>query len=634
MDVLMNDSGSDVVPEDSSSEEEDLIQPKFNNNGSSYWDCSRDSDCHMSSSDSENYNDEDYQPPKFSLSARPPLSRGRPSRHAPLTPPPQPMPTEKISPEQSQPSKKRRLSVSADETTEEEGERWNNREEEDQKPDPLSFTPARSPGPRFNRSASWSPLSLFQLYFSKSVVQTIIDNTNANAAKRIKAGKKFLWTTMTLKDFYIFMAIIVFSGLVHVHHRGDYWKRQWPYNFPFPREKMSWNRFEAILWSLHLSDPKDDEDNDRKKNTAGYDRLFKIKPLYADITTACKAHFQPYQNICMNERMVAPKAQISTKQHMRSKPTKWGYKLFVLADATTGYTWNFSVYTGKLDKSQLGLSYTSVVDLLPFSMLGEGYTLYVDNFYASPALFRDLHKKHIGCCGTIRKNCIGFPHTNSNDFPQKPERGDIRWMRKDCLLFVKWADTREVTVCSTVHEAFSGKTVQRRVAEDEVWSSKEVPVPDAVMEHNKNMGGVDLSDAFNGYYSSHHKATKWYKTFFYHFMDIAVMNSFLLYEELSRYKFDPSAKEYTQKTFRETLAADMLSFAEGLAPQPPPASSSTLTCMPRYYGSDATASRRYCRRCQDAGVQRVKTPIYCRKCNVSLCLTSKKNCFERWHDTR
>ena len=159
----------------------------------------------------------------------------------------------------------------------------------------------------------------------------------------LKVGRKFTWKTLTEKEFYMFLCITVFTGLVHVQHRGDYWRKQWPYNFNFPHEKMSRDWFETILWSLHLNNPKEDELNAKKtkknkKNTLDYDRLFKMKPLYTDIVTACKAHSQPSQNICIDERMVASKARVSMKQYMRDKPTKWGYKLYLLTllQATRG----------------------------------------------------------------------------------------------------------------------------------------------------------------------------------------------------------------------------------------------------------------------------------------------------------
>uniref|UniRef100_A0A3Q3A6G3 PiggyBac transposable element-derived protein domain-containing protein n=1 Tax=Kryptolebias marmoratus TaxID=37003 RepID=A0A3Q3A6G3_KRYMA len=367
-------------------------------------------------------------------------------------------------------------------------EKWHNKEEQDKKPQPLRFTPATTPGPTFDTTVSWSPLSLFQLFFNPA---------------------KFVWKVLTVRDFYIFMAILIFSSLVSVHHRSDYWRKAWPYNFPFPGNKMARNRFEAILWSLHLSNPEEDEDNERKKNTADYDRLFKIKPLYTEIVTACQAHFQPYQMISIDERMVASKARHRMKQYQKDKPTKWGYKLFVLADSSTGYTWNFFVYTGKsVSTTGQGLSYSSVMDLLPLSSLGGGYTLFVDNFYTSPTLFQDLSARNIGCCGTIRKNRIGFPQTDKNDLPKKAERGDLRWLRRGNLLFVKWMNTREVTMCSTVHAAFSGKSIQRGVKSAGVWQSKSIPAPDPVIDYNQNMGGVDLSDALIGYYSVHHKSSR------------------------------------------------------------------------------------------------------------------------------
>lgn len=308
---------------------------------------------------------------------------------------------------------------------------------------------------------------------------------------RQQAGKKYRWKPLSVKEFYIFLSIILYTGLCTLHERSDHWRKIFPYSHPFPGNTMPRDRFEAIVWSLHLSNPEDDEDNDRKKNTPQYDRLFKVKPMYTDIVAACQAYFHPFKNISIDERMVASKARIGMKQYHKDKPTKWGYKLYVLADSSSGYTWNFFIYSGKsTTPSEQGLSYTSVMDLMPFQTLGSGYILYVDNFYTSPILFKDLLAKGIGSCGTIRTVRQGFPKTTNNDLPPKAKRGDMRWIRTDNLLFIKWMDMREVTMCSSVHGAYSGQTVRRKVKTQGVWESAQVPVPDAILDYNKHMGGL------------------------------------------------------------------------------------------------------------------------------------------------
>ncbi|CAB1323392.1 unnamed protein product [Coregonus sp. 'balchen'] len=226
-----------------------------------------------------------------------------------------------------------------------------------------------------------------------------------------------------MRDFYIFLAILLYSGLVSVHERGTYWRKEWTYNFRFPGDTMTQDRFEAII-----------------------------------------------------------------------------------------------------------------------------------------------------------TNRIGFPQTKRNNLPNKAERGDLRWICKGNVLFVKWMDTREVTMCSTVHEAFSGQTVKRKVKEGGVWQNKTEPVPDAVADYNRSMGGVDLSDALIGYYSVHHN------TFLFHFVDIAVVNSFLLHKEL--HKNNPT-KPYTQNKLREKLLTEMVSFAKQSEPQPPPRPppcQNTMVMMPEKTG--------------------------------------------------
>ena len=93
---------------------------------------------------------------------------------------------------------------------------------------------------------------------------------------------------------------------------------------------------------------------------------------------------------------------------MRNKPTKWGFKLWVMVDMTR-YTVDFDVYTGRsTERSKLGLSYDVVMKLVtPLSF--QGYEIYVDNFYSSPDLFVDLHKLGFTATGTFHFNTRGLP---------------------------------------------------------------------------------------------------------------------------------------------------------------------------------------------------------------------------------
>ena len=56
--------------------------------------------------------------------------------------------------------------------------------------------------------------------------------------------------------------------------------------------------------------------------------------------------YQPDRNVSIDERMVKSKARSGIRQYIKDKPTKWGFKLWVLADSQSGYTVDFNVYTG------------------------------------------------------------------------------------------------------------------------------------------------------------------------------------------------------------------------------------------------------------------------------------------------
>ncbi|XP_067436482.1 piggyBac transposable element-derived protein 4-like isoform X2 [Thunnus thynnus] len=512
-------------------------------------------------------------------------------------------------------------------------QQWHNVYEEDAAPAPLVFMPVRQPGPQQGTRAARSPLQFFRLFFTDAVLRTLLANTNAYGAKKQK-GKRGAWRNITISDMFSFIAMVIYMGLVKCSTLVDFWKGSRLYSLPFPSSVMSRNKFFTICRALHISDIKADEENNAKRGTPGYDRLGKIKPLYKHIVESCKSHFQPRQHISINERMEASKARISLRPYMLAKPNKWGYKLFVLTDSSCGYTWNLYVYDGKSSGSGKGLSYDSVMSLMDFSCLGTGYHLYVDNFYTSSQLFLDLLKKRIGACGTVRTNRVGFPKTKANDFTRGTPRGTIRWIRDSEVLFVKWMDTREVVMCSTIHKAFNGHMTRKTLKKAGKRMQTDIPIPAAVKDYNQHMKGVDMSDALIGYYSVIHKTRKWYRTLFFHFVDIAVVNAHVLHQQTQ-------TESMTLKEFREALVEELAAHGSESTSQ---ASSRRYTAPPNLAASHklqyfvegldvpkrsaSTVGRRKCTLCHR------KTPVGCVSCDVPLCFVAKRDCFNAWHKQR
>lgn len=135
-----------------------------------------------------------------------------------------------------------------------------------------------------------------------------------------------------------------------------------------------------------------------------------------------------------------------------------------------------------------------------------------------------------------------------------------------------------------------------------------------------------MSDQFLQYYQTQRQTHKYWKTLFYHCIDIAVTNAYILYKETMP---DISRSRYDHKAFVIELVRELL-LAASVAP---PLSSP----VGRPYRSSVRASHRlayqqdykYCVLCK-AFRRYNKTDKYCIACNVSLCFTHSHDCFAVW----
>ena len=84
-----------------------------------------------------------------------------------------------------------------------------------------------------------------------------------------------------------------------------------------------------------------------------------------------------------------------------------------MSDCETGFVQDLIIYAGSstmVDTENLDIGKSgAIVETLMKPHLGKGHTLYVDNWYASLALFKFLHNNGTNACGTVTKRRKGMP---------------------------------------------------------------------------------------------------------------------------------------------------------------------------------------------------------------------------------
>ena len=109
-------------------------------------------------------------------------------------------------------------------------------------------------------------------------------------------------------------------------------------------------------------------------------------------------YYNPERHLSIDEMMIGTRCRIAFLQYLPNKPTKFGIKVWVIAEAKTGYVLGFQIYTGaSQDDQSKGLAYRVVMDLIePF--VGKEHSLYIDKFLY--IFFRKKCMRLVRCVST------------------------------------------------------------------------------------------------------------------------------------------------------------------------------------------------------------------------------------------
>ena len=222
------------------------------------------------------------------------------------------------------------------------------------------------PGPTAKCLNSESPIDCFNLFLDQEMRNIVINYSNLNEERRIggliKGNKKTRgFEPLNQLEFDTFVGICIALGALNQNSVDIHWiwsKKHTEFHFSFVRKAMTLTKFKRIRSMLRFDDKLT---RDQRKKS---DKLAAIREFNDKLQANCIHNYNPEENLTIDERISPFHGRVGFKIFMKSKPHKYGLKIWMLCGATVRYVHNFQVYTGMIDgKREENQTWFSILNL-------------------------------------------------------------------------------------------------------------------------------------------------------------------------------------------------------------------------------------------------------------------------------
>jgi hypothetical protein len=500
-------------------------------------------------------------------------------------------------------------------------------------------------GAAVNPRVNWQAIDYMNQYIDNDLVNALSNCTNVRS---VEATGRSLNTTAA--EIHRFLGASIFMSCIGFPRVKMYWQRDT--RMAQVADVMVRDRYFKLRSSLKVVVDNDVSDDARKS-----DRFWKVRPLVERVRQGCLKLQRP-RDVSIDEQMIPFTGACPYKQYIPSKPNPVGLKNFVLA-SPEGLVLDFVIYQGadtyrpvppevKIGAGGLVIAHLS-------ETLSRGTCIYCDRYFTGAGMIRYMLTKDIYITGTVMKNRLPKDVAKLKDDKALAKMGrgacEVLVSNDHKVAVTTWFDNKPIIMASSIHSKHEEDTCRR-------WSKKDndyvtIKRPLVIREYNSKMGGVDLCDRMMSFYRMKARTKKWTLRTLLHFVDLALVNSWLLYRadcvakgtaRRDIYQFLEFririAKSYLSTTEPDTSDIDSVAESDNSsdADNPPPTKRRRIiSALPRTPQRKSQAKHmpeiipdKNSMRCRNVGCKK-KTKIRCIACNVCLCLRAERNCFLEFH---
>lgn len=251
-----------------------------------------------------------------------------------------------------------------------------------------------------------TPLSVFKYFVNEATVQNIIAESEKFSEDIQRADPNTLknFASFSKDEYWTFMGLHFLMGVKKMPALKNYWSQDELLLCPIFGSKMSRSRYLDILRTLHFSDNKFPNRDDR---------FWKLGSFLPDILGKFQNAINAGEFLCIDESLVGFKGRLAFRQYIPNKRCRFDVKFFVLVDQETNFILAMIPYQGKQtkfegNKEKLGVGGAAVYTLLQ-NHLFKNHRVVTDSWFISPNLAQSLHDNGTLLLGTARKSRKNMP---------------------------------------------------------------------------------------------------------------------------------------------------------------------------------------------------------------------------------
>lgn len=385
----------------------------------------------------------------------------------------------------------------------------------------LKHTPGPTP---FSRNKISTPLDAFNLIFDQEIFRTILYHTNDMLDMKKEP-------CISMNDLKKFIGLVILAGTMNSNMECIKWMWHEKYGRKIFPSTMSRRMFSRITANMRFDDFRS------RRAAQSSDKLQPIRWIFERVIKNSQKLMKPSESVTIDEQLIPFRGRCSFKQYIPSKPAKYGIKVWCLNDSNNFYLYNAEIYCGKRNGVRETNQGENVVLRLLEGFYLQGMNLTCDNFFTTYSLTKKLMSKKMTLVGTVRKNRRELPPLT----PMAAHQSE--YYQSEGITLLKFAPkvNKLVVLLSSFHnEPF------------QVDANK----PEIIEYYNKTKGGVDCMDMMLGNYTTKRISRRWPMVCFYNLIDIALLNSFIVFNEIFPQYFPKSSKP--RRIFIDAVAISLI----------------------------------------------------------------------------